>query len=109
LNRAIDFVLDCQREDGLFSLEAPIQPADDWNAATQTATYNHAIAGLMLAEAYGLSDGTRDKRIRPAIERGLVYTRRLQRRRKGSPIDVRRSRVVPANAEREAELGNASR
>jgi hypothetical protein len=87
LNRAIDFVLTTQRADGLFSLEECTQPADEWNEATQTATYNHAIAGVMLAEAYGLTPGARDEQIRPAIERGLSYTRRLQTRRKISPID----------------------
>jgi hypothetical protein len=87
LNRAIDFVLTTQREDGLFSLEATTLPADVWNEATHTATYNHAIAGLMLGEVYGQTDSARSQRVRPAIERGLVYTRQMQLRRKRSPID----------------------
>jgi hypothetical protein len=87
LNRAIDFVLTTQREDGLFSLEATTLPADVWNEATHTATYNHAIAGLMLGEVYGQTDPSRAKRIRSAIERGLAYTRRMQLRRKRAPID----------------------
>ena len=87
LNRAIDFVLTTQREDGLFSLEATDLPAEYWTEASHTASYNHAIAGLMLAEVYGMTDIARDERIRPAIERGLVYTRQMQRRRKRSSID----------------------
>ena len=87
LERAIDFVLSCQREDGLFSLEDTVLPADAWTEASHTATYNHAISGLMLGEVYGQTDGTRAKKIQPAIERGLDYTRRMQHRRKRSPID----------------------
>ena len=87
LDRAIDSVLSCQREDGLFSLEGTELPADVWSEATHAATYNHAIAGLMLGEVYGQTDAERAEKIRPAIERALDYTRRLQLRRKRFPAD----------------------
>jgi prenyltransferase beta subunit len=87
LDRAIDFVLSCQREDGLFSLEGTELPANVWSEATHAATYNHAISGLMLGEVYGQTDTERARKIRPAIERALDYTRRLQLRRKRYPVD----------------------
>jgi hypothetical protein len=79
VNRAIDFVVGCQREDGLFSYEVP---EAQWmqRRASHTATYNHGIAGLMLGEVYGQVSGERAKRVRFAIARALVFTRRLQLR-----------------------------
>jgi hypothetical protein len=87
LDRAVDFVLGCQRGDGLFTVDATELPADVWNEGTQTATYNHAIAGLMLGEVYGQTSGRQANNIQQAIERGLIYTRDLQRRPKRGAID----------------------
>jgi len=86
INRAIDFVLTCQRSDGLFSKE-PLGP--DWQRyeASHTAIYNHAIAGMMLGEAYGQVSGARAKLTKQAIENGLQFTRELQLRRK-APADT---------------------
>ncbi|MEX2318006.1 MAG: prenyltransferase/squalene oxidase repeat-containing protein [Pirellulales bacterium] len=88
LDRAIDFALSCQREDGLFSFEKTIQPVNQWGEATHCATYNHAITGLMLGEVLGQTSADRAKRIRPAIDVAIDYARRLQERRKRFPIDV---------------------
>jgi hypothetical protein len=85
INRAIDYVLKCQRRDGLFSREAP-QPFYENRRASHTATYNHAIAGLMLGEVCGQVTGQRARNVRTAIARALDYTRRLQTRLK-SPDD----------------------
>jgi hypothetical protein len=88
LNRAIDFVLSCQKEDGLFSYVAP-GPEFELATATQTATYNHAIAGLMLGEAYGhVSGGARTKKMRKAIAKAIVFTRAMQTRAKPYPEDA---------------------
>jgi len=96
LNQAIDFVLGCQRPDGLFSQEAP---GGEWQRyeASHTAIYNHAIAGVMLGEVYGQVSGARAKSMRQAIEKGLQFTRELQTRRK-APADTggwRYIRVTP--------------
>lgn len=76
LNTAINYVLDCQRKDGLFSLEVPAGgglPGFKHNSSGHAALYNHAISGVLLGEVYGMCSGPRQKRIRTAVERGLVY------------------------------------
>ena len=80
IDRAIDYVLAQQRDDGLlYSL--PITDATYVeNRGSHTATYNHAIAGLMLGEAFGMTDKTRAKKLRPAIERAIDFSRQLQGR-----------------------------
>jgi hypothetical protein len=87
LNRAIDFVLSCQREDGLFSYLAP-EPVFSATSAARTGSYNHAIAGLMLGEVYGHVSGERARKVRAAIARALPFTRSLQLRPKEHPEDA---------------------
>jgi hypothetical protein len=86
LNRAIDFVSDCQMDDGLFSYEAP-EPIFQARKASGTASYNHAISGLMLGEVYGHVTGTRAKKVRSAIEKAILFTRALQIHPKQYPTD----------------------
>jgi hypothetical protein len=77
LNRAIDFVLDCQLPSGLLSYSSP-EPQHVHQGASHTATYNHAIAGLMLTEAYGQVDRERSARIAEAVNQAIRLTARLQ-------------------------------
>jgi hypothetical protein len=87
LEKAIDFVLSCQKNDGLLCLDAP---GSSWQfeKASHTGAYNHAIAGLMLGEAYGEVSGKRAAAMREAIRKALQFTRELQARPKPSPIDI---------------------
>jgi hypothetical protein len=86
LNRAIDFVLACQMPDGLFSYETP-GPILIPNTPSHTATYNHAIAGLMLGEVFGHVTGQRSKDVKQAVQKALQYTLNLQTRPKMYPND----------------------
>jgi hypothetical protein len=86
LNRAIDFVISCQKPDGLFSYETP-ETQYISRHASHTAAYNHAIAGLMLGEVYGHVTGQRARAARKAIEKALQFTRELQIRPKDHPLD----------------------
>jgi hypothetical protein len=87
LNRAIDFVLSSQQPSGLFSFERP-QQAHVHQGASHTATYNHAIAGLMLCEAYGQVDRTRSAKIAVAVNKALAMTARIQKQpSKVNPVD----------------------
>jgi hypothetical protein len=81
LERAIDFVLSCQKKDGLLCYNAP-GPYWQFEEASHTGSYNHAIAGLMLGEVYGQVSGNRAKMVRRAIEKALQFTRALQTRSK---------------------------
>lgn len=80
LDRGIDFVLQCQRSDGLLAAAGA-----DSGSNGKTANYNHAIAGLMLTEVYGMTDRTRAAKLKPAIERAVQFTRRNQTQPKENP------------------------
>lgn len=85
ISRAIDFVLSCQKANGLISLQTN-DPRDEQETAQYAAVYNHAISGLMLGEAYGQVTGQRAKAAKQAIERALKFSRQLQLRPK-PPIE----------------------
>jgi hypothetical protein len=81
INRAIDFVISCQKSDGLITSQPP-GPVHQDQGASHTAVYNHAISGLMLGEAYGQVSEARAQAVKQAIERALRFSRQLQLRRK---------------------------
>lgn len=88
INRAIDFVLDCQLANGMFSFVPP-QSGHVHQGASHTVTYNHAIAGLMLTEVYGQVSRERSVKIDSAVKRALVVTARWQKNpAKTDPRDV---------------------
>ncbi len=77
IDRAIAYVLSCQKPDGLLSRlvpEAQMMPG----MASHTATYNHAIAGLMLSEVFGMTDRRGGDRLAEAIRSALACSLRLQ-------------------------------
>ena len=83
IERAVDFVISCQRPDGLFSYATP-EAAHVVHGASHTAAYNHAIAGLMLGEVYGHVTGERAKNVKAAIGQGLaVHVRPSASRQNG--------------------------
>ena len=86
MEKAIDFVLDTQRKNGLFTYEDAVGPYEK-GEPSHTATYNHAIAGLMLGEVYGLCDGLRSERIRQSIDKALELTWKLQFAHKDKDVD----------------------
>ena len=95
IDRAIDFVLSCQKSDGLLSYRAP-SPQFARGQPSHTATYDHAVAGLMLGEVYGHMTGPRAKAVKSAIEKALQFSRNLQTRPKNYPFDKGGWRVTQA-------------
>ncbi|MEQ9409188.1 MAG: terpene cyclase/mutase family protein [Fuerstiella sp.] len=86
ITRAIDFVLSTQRRRGYFSL-LPVTPPSNHLTPSQTVNYNHAIAGLMLGEVYGMTSVERSRRIEVAMEKALLFHREVQSREKSQPTD----------------------
>ena len=80
ISKAIDFVLGTQKRRGYFGC-LPLTPGRGHPNTSQTVSYNHAIAGLMLGEVYGTTNGERSRR----IEEALVYAREVQTRTKAHP------------------------
>ena len=103
LEKAIDFVLDTQERDGLFTY-LPAPGPYEKRQPSHTATYNHAIAGLMLGEVYGMCTGKRSERVRRAIQAGLVFTWRLQRQRKDRASDEGGWRYIHDRDDRDSDI-----
>ena len=87
IDRAIDFVLATQRGNGLFSHVKP-PPAYANNNAAHTGLYNHAIAGLMLGEVYGMTSGQQHEQIRAALVKAIAFSRKHQIERKRNRVDI---------------------
>ncbi len=87
LLRAVDYVMACQQPNGLL---AQIEPEFEYafKGASHTAPYNHSIAGLMLAEVYGMVDATREDRVRAALTRALEYSVATQIPRSQSQLEA---------------------
>ncbi|MGI8603663.1 MAG: prenyltransferase/squalene oxidase repeat-containing protein [Verrucomicrobiales bacterium] len=73
IDEGIDFVLRSQQSTGLLAASG-----SSGRNSGKTANYNHAIAGLMLTEVYGMTDRTRAATLKPAILKALNFTRRVQ-------------------------------
>ncbi len=87
MERGIDFVLSCQREDGLFSFQAATNKEHVDMTAVHTAVYNHAISGLMLGEVFGHVTGARMEAVKQGMSKALQFTRELQTRPKAYAAD----------------------
>ncbi len=107
LERATDFVLSCQKENGLITLMGPEGPRItrqmDHEIAT-CAAYNHAITSLMLCELYGMSQEDRARRIQAAINKSLAATLEMQRWPKNLPEDVGGWRYIDDDTARDSDL-----
>ncbi len=82
LERASDFVLACQKENGLITLMGPEGPRISRNidsAVGVAAAYNHAISALTVSELYGMDSATRDRRTETVISKALRATLEMQR------------------------------
>lgn len=77
ITRAIDFVLSQQRADGLL-FGQHVEESFDKDNGFHTCIYNHAIAGLMLSEVYGMTDEKQQNKLRLAIERAIDFSRENQ-------------------------------
>lgn len=104
LQRAIDFVLSTQQKDGMLSQVKPGQYYSP-NNAVHAALYNHAMGGLLLAEAYGMTSSGQNKEIEVAVARALTVTRKYQTENKRRDTDVggwkyaQRSPHTPADSD----------
>ena len=104
IEKAVQFIVSCQRDDGLFSRLAPTD-GQAHPSVSIAAMYNHAIAGLCLSEVYGMTDRREDDRIRIAIERAIRFTRAKQTKRKPHPADRGGWRYMhPHSDQRDSDL-----
>jgi hypothetical protein len=107
LNRGIDFVLSSQQDNGLL-YGLPISEGWERYDGSHTAIYNHAIAGLMLAEVYGMTDEPLQDRLRVAVEGALKFTREQQVAPKRMAVDNGGWRYLREYASNDSDLSVTS-
>ncbi|MES2571541.1 MAG: prenyltransferase/squalene oxidase repeat-containing protein [Verrucomicrobiota bacterium] len=83
INNGIEFVLRSQQQGGLLAVAG-----GGSSSSGKTANYNHAIAGLMLTEVYGLTSRTQAAKVKPAILNALAFSRKVQTLPKTAPQDT---------------------
>jgi hypothetical protein len=82
LELATDYVLTCQKENGLVTVIGPDGPTITRQVSHEMgvpAAYNHAIASLMLSELYGMSGAERAGRIQKVVSRSIQASLEMQR------------------------------
>jgi hypothetical protein len=82
IEKAIDYALACQKENGLITLVGPDGPRISRRVDQEIgsgASYNHAISSLTLAELYGTTKTVHARRIESAITKSLAATLEMQR------------------------------
>jgi Prenyltransferase and squalene oxidase repeat len=83
LERATDYVLSCQKANGLVTLLGPdgesLSRVVESHEIGTCAAYNHAISSLVLSEMYGMSHGERAARIQTAVQKSLSASLAMQR------------------------------
>jgi hypothetical protein len=91
IDRATDFVLTSQKDNGILSQVGPEGPRISRNLVHEVgeaAAYNHAISSLMLAELYGMGQTARSEKIENAVKKSLAASLEMQRWAK-SPAEDR--------------------
>jgi hypothetical protein len=108
LERAADYVLDCQKQSGLFALTAPDSDVLSRDVPEHEvgvcAAYNHAIASLLVSEMYGMVNTARVKRVETAIERALRVSLEMQRWQKDRPEDLGGWRYLDDTDDKDSDL-----
>ena len=82
VERALDYILGCQKENGLIMLvgsRGPEISRELSNAVGIPAAYNHAIAAVTLSELYGMSSGKKSEDIERVLTKALDATLTMQR------------------------------
>jgi hypothetical protein len=80
--KAIDYVLGTQQSDGTVMARGI-----NVRGSSFEGNYNHAIAGMMLGEVYGMTRAEQHERIHAAIEQALRLTRDQQKMPKRNPAE----------------------
>jgi hypothetical protein len=90
LERATDYVLACQKENGLVTKLGSNGSEITRNVTHEIGScgaYNHAISSLMLSEVFGMSPKSKVRRLETAIRKSLGATLAMQLWPKNSPAD----------------------
>ena len=98
LDHAVNFLLDSQQSDGLFSRQRQ----------SFHSPYNHGICSLVIAELYGMCGVDQESRFRGAIEKALEFTSRRYSQPKLFPDDEGSWRYLKRHGDSDGDLSVTS-
>jgi hypothetical protein len=107
LEKAIDFIVGCQKRNGLLARVAPNGEQMSRNIDHEvgyTVVYNHAIAGLVLSEAYAMDGSERAKQLEPVIKLAMDATLEMQNWPKDIAVDEGGWRYLDDYDDRDSDL-----
>jgi hypothetical protein len=107
LDRATEYIVACQKQNGLVARLGPEGPRitqDVANAIGEPAAYNHAIGSLALSEMYGMGQPKRAAQLKQVIEKSLAATLEMQRWPKDLPVDRGGWRYVTDDGVNDSDL-----
>jgi hypothetical protein len=90
LQRAVGYIMQCQKENGLITLHGPEGARLNRNISHEIGypgAYNHGIASLTLAEVYGMGHMRQSAQIQKVINKSLLATLEMQRWPKDLAVD----------------------
>jgi len=90
LQRALGYIVSCQKRNGILAAAAPNTEQISRNVGHQigfTAVYNHAVTGLVLSECYAMVGSDQTKQIKPIIQKALDVTYQMQDFKKDRKVD----------------------
>jgi hypothetical protein len=91
LEKAVDFIVACQKPNGLVTRTGPDGPTITRNTSHVigvTAAYNHTISSLALAEVYGMCPTKRSPQIQRCITKAVAATLQMQQWPKDLKADI---------------------
>jgi hypothetical protein len=106
LERAANYVLDCQKQNGLICAVTPDFPQLNRGVGglgTNTA-YNHAISALLISELYGIGNAPQSERMQQAIQKALTASLEMQRWPKDNEADKGGWRYVDDRDQSDSDL-----
>ena len=107
LERAIDYIVGCQKRNGLLALVAPNGDRLSRNIDHEigyTVVYNHAIAGLALSESYAMNGSERAQQLEPVIKKAMDATLEMQNWPKDIAVDEGGWRYLDNYDDRDSDL-----
>jgi len=106
LEKATEYVLNCQKQNGLICAVTPDVPRLNRQVGglgTNTA-YNHAISALLLTELYGLGGASQNERMQESIQKALTVSLEMQRWPKDNAADEGGWRYVDDRDQSDSDL-----
>lgn len=103
LNNAIAYIVNCQHDTGILSVEVSTE-----ERSIPSATYNHTIGGLTLAEVYGMTSKQQEVQLNTTLARAVEYSLQMQFRAQQSADDAGGWGYMPPHDEHLSDLSVVS-